>query len=211
MRILFDRLPPSADPAAGVDPGRPIRQPGRWVSAILAALAGLFLLAVPVSLSIAQSVLYRAGESNPPPDDHVIPWAGMVVVFVLCILAHELVHTLLHPDGGRSDSSVLIINWKKLQFGVYYEGCIPRRRWIAMRLLPLTLTALPLAGLLLFYSGMSFAVETYLIILILTNSLGSGGDLVAALIVLRQVPPGGVLNFHRGRAYWLTGSGESGG
>jgi hypothetical protein len=40
--------------------------------------------------------------------------------------------------------------------------------------------------------------------------LGSGGDLVAALIVLRQVPPDGVLNFHRGRAYWLPG-GESGG
>jgi hypothetical protein len=49
---------------------------------------------------------------------------------------------------------------------------------------------------------MTFMLETYLIILILTNSLGSGGDLVAAAIVLRQVPPGGALHFHRGRAYW---------
>ena len=120
----------------------------------------------------------------------------MVVVFFLCILAHEMAHALLYPDGGRSDSTVLILNWKKLQFGVYYEGCIPRGRWIAMRLLPLLLlTALPQAALMLFYSGLSFAVETYLIIMILANSLGSGGDLVAVLIVLRQVPPGGVLEF----------------
>ncbi len=207
MRILFDRLPPAADPAAGVDPGQPIRQPGRWTSTVLAALAGLFLLFIPVGLSIAQSVLYREGESNPPRDDHIIPWAGMVLVFFLSILAHEMTHALLHPDGGRSDSTVLILNWKKLQFGVYYEGLIPRGRWIAMRLLPLLLlTALPQAGLMLFYSGMSFAVETYLIIMILANSLGAGGDLVAVLIVLRQVPPGGVLNFHRRRAYWLSGS-----
>ena len=206
MRILFNRLPPSADPAAGVDPGRPIRQPGRLASAVLASLAGLFLLAVPISLSIAQSFLFREAESNPPPDDHVIPWAGMVVVFFLCILAHEMAHALLYPDGGGSDSTVLILNWRKLQFGVYYEGRIPRGRWILMRLLPLLLlTALPQAGMMLFYSGMSFAVETYLIIMILANSLGSGGDLVAVLIVLRQVPPGGVLNFHRGRAYWLPG------
>jgi hypothetical protein len=117
-----------------------------------------------------------------------------------------MAHALLHPDGGRSDSTVLILNWRKLQFGVYYEGRIPRGRWIIMRLLPLLLlTALPQAGLMLFITGMSFAVETYLIIMILANSLGSGGDLVAALIVLRQVPPGGVLNFHRGRAYWLPG------
>ncbi len=206
MRILFDRLPPSADPAEGVDPGRPIRQPGRWVSALLSALAGLCLLSIPVVLSIAQSVLHPEGESNPPPDEHIIPWAGMVLVFFLCILAHEITHALLYPDGGRSDSTVLILNWKKLQFGVYYEGIISRGRWIAMRLLPLLLlTALPQAGLMLFYSGMSFAVETYLIILILANSLGSGGDLVAVLIVLRQVPPGGFLNFHRGRAYGLPG------
>jgi hypothetical protein len=206
MRILFDRLPPSADPAAGVDPGQPIRQPGPWVSALLSALAGLFLLFIPVALSIAQSVLYPEGGSNPPSDEHIIPWAGMVLVFVLCILAHEFTHALLFPDSGRSDSTVLILNWKKLQFGVYYEGRIPRDRWIAMRLLPLLLlTALPQAGLMLFYNGMSFAVETYLIIMILANSLGSGGDLVAVLIVLRQVPPGGFLNFHHGRAYGLPG------
>jgi hypothetical protein len=67
------------------------------------------------------------------------------------------------------------------------------------------LTILPQIVFLLMYPRLTYAVETYLIILILTNSLGSGGDLVAAFIILRQVPPGGSLNFHRGRAYWLPG------
>jgi hypothetical protein len=34
MRILLNGLPPSADPAAGVAPGRPFRQPGRIVLCI---------------------------------------------------------------------------------------------------------------------------------------------------------------------------------
>jgi hypothetical protein len=211
VRFSFNGLPPSAEPAAGVDPGRPIRQPGRWASAILAALAGMCILAFPLAASIAYSFLFPGVNQDPSFQNHIIPWAGMAIVFVLCIAAHELLHALLHPDGGRSNATVLILNWRKLQFGAYFDGRIPRNRWIVMRLLPiLVLTILPQIVFLLVYPRLTYAAETYLIILILTNSLGSGGDLVAALIILRQVPPGGFLNFHRGRAYWLPGSGERG-
>jgi hypothetical protein len=129
----------------------------------------------------------------------------MFFVFLMGILAHEFLHAVLHPDSGRSDSTILFVDWRKVQFGVYFEGRIPRGRWIVMRLLPLlVLTVLPWIVFYLMYPWMTFTLETYLIILILTNSLGSGGDLVAVAIVLRQVPAGGVLNFHRGRAYWLA-------
>jgi hypothetical protein len=206
LRILFTGLPPSTDPAEGVNPGRPIRQPGRRVSAILAALAGMIILFIPLTASIAYSFRFPDINQDPTFQNHVIPWGGMAIVFVLCIAAHELLHALLHPDGGRSDATVLILNWRKLKFGAYFEGRIPRDRWIVMRLLPiLVLTILPQIVFLLMYPRLTYAVETYLIILILTNSLGSGGDLVAAFIILRQVPPGGSLNFHRGRAYWLPG------
>jgi hypothetical protein len=206
MRILFNGLPCFTEPAAGVDPGRPIRQPGRWASAILAGLAGLIILTGVVIASGVHSYLFPIVDPDPSYSDRVIPWAGMVFFFFGCILAHELLHALVHPDGGRSDSTVLILNWRKLQFGVYYEGRFPRRRWIVMRLLPLlVLTGLALAGLFILWDRMTFTIESYLWILILTNSLGSGGDLVAALIVLRQVPPDGTMNFHRGRAYWLPG------
>ena len=38
--------------------------------------------------------------------------------------------------------------------------------------------------------------------MMLVNALGSGGDAVAAVIVLRQVPALAALCFHNGRAYW---------
>jgi hypothetical protein len=208
MRILFTSLPPSADPVAGANPGRPIRQPGRWTSTILAALAGFVILAIAVAISAVHSHFFPSGDPDPSytMSNRVIPWAGMLLFFILGIIAHELLHTMIHPDGGRSDSTTLIINWKRLQFGAYYEGRIRRGRWIAMRLLPMiAITGMALVGMFLLWERMTFAIESCFWILILTNSLGSGGDLAAVLIVLRQVPPDGFLNFHRGRAYWLPG------
>jgi hypothetical protein len=125
LRFSFNGLPPSADPAEGVDPGRPIRQPGRWASAILAALAGMIILSFPLTASIVYSFRFPDVNQDPSFQNRIIPWAGMAIVFGLCISAHELLHALLHPDGGRS---VLILNWRKLQFGVYFEGRIPRDR-----------------------------------------------------------------------------------
>lgn len=210
MRIRFGSPPIHPPAAIEADAGVPIRQPGRWKSAILASLAGMILLSIPVAVSIAYSVLFPEGEAGGSFRKEALPWAGMLISFVLSILAHELLHALLHPDFGRSDSTVLFIGWKKLQFGVYYEGRFPRVRWIVMRLLPfLALTILPLAVFLIVYNRITYALETYLIIVMLTNGLGSGGDLVAVIIVLLQVPASGALNFYRGRAYWLPAEGRS--
>jgi hypothetical protein len=203
VRIQWGSPPVKQVSSVPSDAGVPIRQPGRWTSAVLASLAGLVLLSIPVAVSTVYSVLFPDAASGPIKKE-AIPWAGMIVTFGLCILAHELLHALLHPDSGRSDSTILFIGLKKLQFGVYYEGRIPRTRWILMRLFPLlVLTLLPLGVFLLAYNQLTYAWETYLIIVMLTNSLGSGGDLVAAIIVLLQVPSSGTLNFYRGRAYWI--------
>jgi hypothetical protein len=129
---------------------------------------------------------------------------GLLLVIPLGIAAHELLHALLHPGFGLTDSTELFLNWRTLRFAVYYEGRIPRSRWVAMRLFPMAvLTLLPLAVFLASIYQPTHGWETYLIVLILINTIGSGADLAAAAIVLRQVPQGGVLNFHRGRAYWL--------
>ncbi|MGD0173596.1 MAG: DUF3267 domain-containing protein [Anaerolineales bacterium] len=210
MRIQFGSPPIHPPAAIEADAGLPIRQPGRWKSAILSSLAGMILLSIPVTASIAYSVLFPEGDAGGSFRKEALPWAGMLISFALSIFAHELLHALLHPDFGRSDSTMLFIGWKKLQFGVYYEGRFPRMRWIFMRLLPfLALTILPLAVFLIVYTQMTYALETYLIIVMLTNGLGSGGDLVAAIIVLLQVPVSGALNFYQGRAYWLPAEGRS--
>lgn len=204
MRILFGSPPRTILPSDTSAAGRPIRQPGGRTSAFLATFSGVLLLAVPVGINIAYSILFPdpAGESIPR---EALPWLGMLVFLVFGIVAHELLHAVLHPQFGRSDSSLLFLGWKRLQFGVYYEGRFPRNRWIAMRLLPLIVLAFaPTAVFVLWYARLTFEWETYLIILMLVNSLGSGADLVAVLVVLWQVPAGGVLNFYRGRAFWRT-------
>jgi hypothetical protein len=208
MRIQFGSPPAAQPPSAGIDAGRPIRQPGRWTSALLVLLAGTICMSIPVSLFILHSVFNPEGYPQSTIGKPPIPWGGIVVMMILSILAHELLHAVLYPDSGLSDSTVFFVQWTRLRFGVYYEGVIPRARWLAMRLLPaVALTFFSVLAYFLLFEWMTFVLETYLITIILTNSLGSGADLVAAAIVLRQVPPDGALHFHRGKAYWLPGAG----
>ncbi len=203
MRILWGAPPTSPSSAEEKQIGRIIRQPGKWASAILASLAGLVLLAVPVVTLMVYSFLHDRPNETLSADNGIGTWIAVFLAFFLCILVHELLHAVLYPDLGRSDSTVLFLALRKLQFGVYYEGSISRTRWLAMRLFPiLGLTILPLIVWMAAIDGLTTAAEAFLMVLVITNSLGSGGDLVAALIVLLQVPAAGTLNFYRGRAYW---------
>jgi hypothetical protein len=92
----------------------------------------------------------------------------------------------------------------KLRFGVYYEGCMTRGRWLAMRLAPLVcLSVVPVMLLTLFeVVPASFALETFLQVLMLVSGIGSGGDVIAVIWVLFQVPARADICFCSGRAYW---------
>jgi hypothetical protein len=204
MRIQWGSPPVTPAPVEEIQIGRSIRQPGKWVSTILASLAGFILLAIPVLGLMVYSFLHERPQEVLSAGDGAGMWIAVFLAFFLCIPVHELLHAVLYPDFGRSDSTVLFVAWRKLQFGVYYEGCISRTRWLAMRLFPiLGLTILPLIAWLAAIDGLTTSLETFLMVLVITNSVGSGGDLVAALIVLLQVPATGMLNFYRGRAYWM--------
>ena len=48
----------------------------------------------------------------------------------------------------------------------------------------------------------SFALEIFLQVLLLVNGVGSGGDVVAAIWVLFQVPSRSQICFVGGKAYW---------
>jgi hypothetical protein len=132
------------------------------------------------------------------------PWVAVVFVLVVYIPLHEALHLLGQPGWGRSDQSVIVLWPARLRFGVYYEGCMSRRRWLAMRLAPaIVLSVLPAVLLALTRLWpLNVELEIGLQVLMLVNALGSGGDLIAALLVLRQVPPAGQLCFRARRAYW---------
>jgi hypothetical protein len=206
MRIQWGSPPATPAPVVEMQNGRPIRQPGRWASAILASLAGILVLAIPVAVLFGFSFLHQGLKSTSSGNMDAGAWIAVVLAFFLCIATHELLHAALYPDSGRSDSTVLFVAWRKLQFGVYYEGFISRTRWLVMRLFPiLGLTILPMIVWLAAYDGLTNAGEAFLMVLVITNSLGSGGDMVAALIVLLQVPASGTLNFYRGKGVLDTG------
>jgi hypothetical protein len=134
------------------------------------------------------------------------PWVAVLAALVVYIPLHELLHLLGQPEWGRSSRSVVVVWPARLRFGVYYEGCMSRRRWIGMRLIPLVVLSVLPAGLLalLEVQTLSIELEIGLQVLMLVNALGSGGDVIAVLLVLRQVPPSSQLCFQAGRAYWRT-------
>jgi hypothetical protein len=79
-----------------------------------------------------------------------------------------------------------------------------RQRWLGMRLAPLVaLSLLPAMAVAFLQLHPSMAaVEVGLQVMMVVNALGSGGDVLAAMLVLRQVPATARVCFESGRAYW---------
>ena len=73
-----------------------------------------------------------------------------------------------------------------------------------MRIAPLVvLTLLPALILGLFnYAAAPLSAHIFLQVLMLVNGIGSGGDLVAAAVVLFRVPRATQICFRGGKAYW---------
>ncbi len=209
MRILVG--PPSLAVSSGPPPAGwyLIRQPKPALGLVLSVLTGLALPVFPIALLGLEALLLPRVEAG--PTESIPPWI-LLPVLLVSVVAHEFLHLLFHPGWGVSSQSLVLVWPRRLQLGVYYEGFMTRTRWLAMRLSPLVgLTVLPTLLLLVAYPySMSFFWEQFVVLVILVNSLGAGGDLVASLIVARQVPRGGEVGNWNGRACWREGNaGES--
>ncbi len=211
MRIRLGSLPESSDAPAAAEGWQPLSGgPSVRLGTWLAVLAGVILPCGPCVLLATVGLLVRPDPAAPPVALEPVPWGAIILTCLLYIPVHELLHAVWHPGLGLSDRTTLVIWPRKLNFGVYYEGCLSRARWLLMRAAPfIFLTLVPTA--LLAYGNsiapesvgvLSWPVYNGLCVLFLVNALGSGGDAVAMLIVLRQVPRGGELCFRSGRAYW---------
>lgn len=187
---------------------------GTW----LAMAAGIVLPCGPCLLLAAVGLLVRPDSAAPAVTPEPVPWAAIVLTCLVYVPAHELLHAVWHPGFGLSERTTLVIWPRKLSFGVYFEGCLSRERWLLMRAAPFVFLTLIPTGLLAYGNSiapesagvLSWPVYNSLSVLLLVNALGSGGDLVAMLLVLRQVPRGGELCFRSGRAYWRAEQGGAG-
>jgi hypothetical protein len=206
MRLHFGDMPAAAGSRPAAEGWHRIRSPGSRLGYLLAGLAGLaFPGILIVTLSILSFLTAPAGYPA-VPDDGLSRWGGVVLALILFVPLHELVHALWHPGGGSSSQTVLVLWPAKLRFGVYYEGCMTRRRWLGMRLAPLfLLSVLPAILLALFYwFPVAYPLQVFFEVLLLMNGIGSGGDIIAVIWVLCQVPAGAEICFADGKAYWRS-------
>jgi hypothetical protein len=181
-----------------------IRQPSHRAGLAVSVFVGMLIPFVPCLLLSLQPMLFpRAAAAQ----DAMVPWWIVFPALAVCVVVHELLHLICHPGGGRSDQSLVLIWPRRLQFGIFYAGFMTRARWLVMRLAPLAgLTLLPTVGLLLVYPAEpNFLWQQFVALVIVVNGLGAGGDVVASIIVARQVPAQAEIGIWHGRACWRTG------
>jgi hypothetical protein len=204
MRVQWGNPPEVTQPRPVGAGWQPIRGPSQRWGYPLAVLTGLLL-----TFALLTGIILFVLSATPGPEPVAAlptpsPWGIVLLTMVLSVPAHELLHLVWHPRFGLSSGSVIVVWLRRLRFGVYYEGTMSRTRWLFMRVTPFVVFSLLPALLFILFpdAAWGFRLETSVVILLLVNGLGSGGDLVAMLVVLFQVPVGARLRFHQGQAYW---------
>lgn len=183
---------PPTDPTFHLQPPwQPLREPHR--------LAWLLVLAVPLGFLAAVGYLVLALLLQPTRELVLSsePWAFLAVLLLL-VPTHELLHALSVPGSLASPHLVLGLWPRAFLAYVHYTGELTRARWLLVTLSPLvivTVTTLALSRLLPSW-------QESLLLFGLLNAIGSGGDLLNAVLVLGQVPPGARLRNQGWRTFW---------
>jgi hypothetical protein len=209
MRIHFGNIPEIVDVKPEAEGLHNIRGPKASVGYLLAGLTGFLLLIMPImGLCLLLSYFAIPSTETAPRPHPPAPWGAVLLALLLYIPLHELLHLVWQPRLGLSNQSILVIWPTKFRFGVYYEGCMTRTRWLLMRIAPFVVLSLIPAGVLAIFQKVPFnhTIMTFLEVLLVVNGVGSGGDVMAMMLVLFQVPPSALLCFRGGRAYWKANS-----
>ena len=181
-----------------------IHSPSSRRGYLAAGLVGLLILFLLLGVLIGVSVFLDSQGISETAVDTSTPWGVVIFALLIFIPLHEFLHMIWYPKFGFSEQTTLVIWPQKLRFGVYYAGCISRRRWLIMRLAPVMILSIIPTLLLILYTFIpfSYSINVFLQLIMLVNAIGSGGDVVAAILVMQQVPSGADICFHEGKAYW---------
>lgn len=189
--MRFHLGPPPSDPTFHPQPPwQPLREPHHI--ALLLALAIPLGVLTAVGYVVLALFLQPTGELVLSGDR----WT-LVAVFVL-IPTHELLHALSVPGSLASPHLVLGVWPRAFVAYVHYTGELTRERWLLTALCPLV--AVTVATLAL--SRLVPAWREPVLVFGLLNAIGAGGDLLSAVLVLAQVPPGASLRNQGWRTFW---------
>lgn len=196
MRILFGPPPPdpSFDPQL---PWRALREP-RHIAAVI-------VLALPLGALAAVGYLVLALLLHPTGEFVLSFGQGAVVALLLFVPVHELLHAVAVPGSLGSPQLVVGVWPRAALVYVHYNGELGRARWLLVALLPLS--AISLVTLIL--TQLVPPWEDFLLTFGVFNALGSGGDLLAAALVVAGVPRGARLRNQGWRTYWRPPGMES--
>jgi hypothetical protein len=112
-----------------------------------------------------------------------IDYATLIIATAMVLFFHELAHAAAFTWGRDRGRRVEVV-WQKYRPHLRYHGAVSRSRYIAVLLVPLVaVTLLPILA------SIALSLRSGdLVVISLLNALVSGGDVLAAALVLLQVP-----------------------
>jgi hypothetical protein len=117
-----------------------------------------------------------------------IDYATLIIAAAIVLFFHELAHAATFTWGRDRGRRVEVV-WQKYRPHLRYHGAVSRARYIAVLLAPLfAITLLPVVA------SVALSLRSGdLVVISLMNALVSGGDILAAALVLLQVPANGIV------------------
>ena len=119
---------------------------------------------------------------------------------VLVAPLHELTHALAFPRGADPAQRALLLWPRGFVLCAQYRGIVSRNRYLLVLLMPLlTISLAPMLACAVLDIGNA---PPLCIVLFLLNALACGDDVLAAVLVLSQVPAGGLIRTDGSVTLW---------
>jgi len=172
------------DPLVGSSPypydvaWRQVHEIGAEVGVVLSLVAGAVLC-------MATLVLWIIAVPFHPVR---IDYTTLAIATAMVLVFHELSHAVMFTCGRVRGLRVECV-WQKYRPHLRYHGAVSRSRYIAVLVAPLvavSIVPIVVSVVLSLHSG-------DLVLISLLNALVSGGDAIAAALVLLQVPANGIV------------------
>jgi hypothetical protein len=156
------------------------------------------MIALPLGMVVSGLLLAAWLRATPVATNPVSRPFRLMTALALLVPVHEALHLIIHPKQGRSGDSVLGIWPSRMLVYAHFDGELSRERFLAVLGMPfLVLSVLPFVVCAL--AGLSSVTAAYVSCL---NAIVAGGDMLAVLVLLTQVPRGAVLRNDAWHTYW---------